>query len=50
MGFCVLFIVGFDKSRGSNYDGRLKAGEDCTQEYCVCVGAEVPGGVIGSTG
>ena len=27
--------MGFDKSRGSNYAERLKAGEDGTQEYCV---------------
>ena len=50
MGFCIWFFEGFDKSggsRGSNYAERLKAGEDCSQEYCVCVGAEVPGGLIG---
>ena len=40
MGFCIWFIdcdwasAGFDKSRGSNYSERLKAGENCTEEYC----------------
>ncbi len=27
--------MGFDKSGGSNYAERLKAGEDCTKGYCV---------------